>query len=197
VPGNFGGEIETSAYKDLSRRTFSELIRRQGGTWINCGDGARIDGAQPKAAAALDLPVPPGGRAAVLESLRRRLRAHAAGGYNDRDALRRHVEACDMYRAEHAELVARARREGDGPWEFERRMRAFRNARLGAFDGVDKIAGGSLDSLFRLAVHRAGRIGDAAGRGAFFADFLEAYGQESEEVLGRAQQPLAGFLGPG
>ncbi|MCP5372639.1 MAG: motility associated factor glycosyltransferase family protein [Hyphomicrobiales bacterium] len=196
VPGNFGGEIETSAYKDLSRRTLTELIRRQPGTWINCGDGARIDGAAPKAAAALGLPPLAMDRGAAVDALRRRLPVFAAGRSLDRDDLALQLRACDSYIAEHRDLVARARAAGDGAWDFEGRLRAFRDSRPGAFDGINRIAAGSLDSVLRLAVHRAGRMADPGTRAAFFAEFLGVYAEVSESVLARARDLLEGLAEP-
>lgn len=178
VPGNFGGTIESSPYMDLSRRTLAELLRVRSLSCTNCSDGARIDGAKPRAAASLVLDYPAGRQAEAIRRIEESLVLHPAGTFLEQVPLDRHRAACDAF----AEAWPRVVGDPDDLWQLDLRMNLFRDQYRGLLDGLWKTFGGSLALMLRLAAWREVRIEDEDRRRefrAFFRDRFVAAGQEA------------------
>ncbi len=191
VPGNFGGEVITSAYYDLSRRTMTELRRRYGVSLYNCGDGARIDGATPKASASIDLSGAPTGRqAAELGRIENGLAYHEAGSFPYLRELRGHRDAFSKFSEALIPMIDAARREDGGFWEFSRRLNAFKADHGEEFGGVFKLIGGSLESMLRLGAYSGDRIESPKERDAFLKAFLDRFGEGAQRVAGEAMALL-------
>mgnify|MGYP000387992456 CR=1 FL=1 len=190
VPGNFGGTVSTSAYYDLSRRTFTELQRDFGFALFNCGDGAKIDGARPKASSSISLAGPARGSEAVLKKIGGGLKSYAKGEMLKAVDIKRHMDACRALLDGLKELTGDLRGSGAGFWELGRRMEAFRKTQGEKAAGVWMLAGGSLEWFLRLGIYKGVRIPDGGQRNAFFAFYLDRLDEAAEEMLGRAEALL-------
>ncbi len=190
VPGNFGGTVSTSAYYDLSRRTFTELQRDFGFALFNCGDGAKIDGSRPKASSSISLAGPARGSEAVLKKIGGGLKSYAKGEMLKAVDIRRHMDACRALLDGLKELTGDLRGSGAGFWELGRRMEAFRKTQGEKAAGVWMLAGGSLEWFLRLGIYKGTRIPDDGQRNAFFAFYLDRLDEAAEEMLGRVEALL-------
>ncbi len=187
VPGNFGGTVSTSAYYDLSRRTFTELQRNFGFAFFNCGDGAKIDGARPKAASSISFaagPAPSG--EAVLKRIGGGLKSYAKGEMLEAVDLKRHMDACRGLADSLKELTGSLRGSAAGFWELSRRMEDFKETQGKKAAGVWSLAGGSLEWFLRLGIYKGTRIPDDGQRNAFFAFYLDRLDEAAEKMLRRA-----------
>jgi hypothetical protein len=190
VPGNFGGTVSSSAYYDLSRRTFTELQRDFGFAFFNCGDGAKIDGARPKAASSISLAGPAQGGEAVLKKIGAGLKSYAKGEMLEAIDLKSHMDACRRLSDGLKELTGSLRGSGAGFWELGRRMEDFKVSQGEKAAGVWRLVGGSLEWFLRLGIYKGVRIPDSGQRDAFFAFYLDRLDEAAEEILGRAETLL-------
>lgn len=175
VPGNFGGKVLTTWSLDLSRRTFTSLLRTRGVTLTNCSDGARIEGARPKLAAAIEVAYPANQQQAVLDAIEKTLPSFEPGQLLEKIDLNAHFEACDVFESAFNELVDQALVEDKGFWDFERRINRFWHSDWSENKGVLTIMGGSYASMVRLGAYAGTRICNPKSRLAFFRFFLERY----------------------
>lgn len=193
VPGNFGGEIETSTFLDLSRRTMTELQRLRGVAFINCSDGARIEGARPQAAASLVLKGQEAEVARVLDDLDRIQPYFPQGIFGEDADFEAVVAACDVIAAGVAGLVKKSEAGDHGFLDFEHRLESFLAAVPAGGEGVKRMVAGSLRSLSRFAAYRGRRIADAGLREAYFRLFLERFGVHGGAVVDQARHLLRDF----
>ncbi|MCP5372638.1 MAG: motility associated factor glycosyltransferase family protein [Hyphomicrobiales bacterium] len=175
VPGNFGGEVLTTWYLDMSRVDMAALQSITRANLVNCSNGARIDGARPMAPAAVNITAPPGGAAAALALVEQQLAAFAPDEFLAPLDLPGHVAGCDTFAAAFDAEVDRALEEDTGFWEFERRMSRFRSERAGDCLAVLTILGGTFMSMIRLGAFGGTRITDPAARRRFLRHFMERY----------------------
>ena len=190
VPGNFGGKVLTSWSLDLSRRTLTSLMLSSGQTFINCSHGARIDGARPKVAAAIQLTNPPNRQEAVLKSIEERLITFGPGGLLDMIDLQPHIDAHDVFFREFDALIEAAKAEDDGFWEFEKRIENFWHDDWSEHKGLLKIIGGSFASMVRLGAYAGTRVRDPKARKEFFLFFLDQYRDLCMWMAGETQTLL-------
>ncbi|MEO5337996.1 MAG: DUF115 domain-containing protein [Magnetospirillum sp. WYHS-4] len=182
VPGNFGGEIQSSAYMDLSRRTIGELLRLRPLSCINCSDGARIDGARPQAAAALKLEHSPNRQAEAIAAIAAGLQTFEAGVALGGAPIARHRAACKAFAEAWPRVVAGA----SDCWDLEIRLSAFREQYLTVLEGLMKMIGGSLSLMLRLAAWHEARLADVERRRAFFAFFQQEFTTAGADLAGDA-----------
>ncbi len=175
VPGNFGGKVVTTWQLDLSRRTYTSLLRTREVTITNCSDGARIEGAVPKVAAALEFTYPPNQQQAVLDDIEKTLPGFGPGELLAKIDLNSHVEACDVFEKAFNELIDEALVEDKGFWEFERRIERFWHGDWSKHKGALTIMAGSYVSMVRLGAFAGTRILSPRARKEFFHFFLERY----------------------
>ena len=194
VPGNFGGKIFTSAYYDLSRRTFTELQRRHGFNFMNCSDGAKIDAARPISAAAVRLENPPNQQKTVLNLIEEQLRSYAGGDLLAAVDLRRHEEACGRFIDAFQDLMEKAVREDGNFWELARRIEKFKQDQGQAFDGVLKLIGGSMALFLRMGTYNGIRIADETARRKFFSFFAEHFREACVATAREARFLVQGLM---
>ncbi len=179
VPGNFGGEVLTTWYLDMSRVSLSGLRRLSDVNLYNCGEGARIDGAQPKAVAAIELSYPPGRQGEVLAKVEEQMKAYEPDAFLDPIDISSLAEACDDFKESFSALLEQALAEDKGFWEFERRLDAFRKDKMFALKGVLTVIGGTYTSMVRLGAFGGNRIGDEKKRLEYLRFFIKRYGELS------------------
>ncbi|MCB2102043.1 MAG: motility associated factor glycosyltransferase family protein [Rhodobacterales bacterium] len=177
VPGNFGGTVMTSWSLDLSRRTLTALAGFRRLTLINCGHGARIDGARPMAGAAIRLTNPEGQRQAVMERLQAQLKFFEPGAFLERVDLQGALDGCDTFITGFTDMIAQARAEDRGFWELEKRLEAFWEDQVNGGRAVLRIAGGSITSMVRLGAFFGTRVEDPDERAWFLDLFLDHYAE--------------------
>ncbi len=84
LAGNFGGEVTGETIFNWSRHVLENVLRMHRGLRAyNCSDGARIAGAVPKVARAVELPGPPLDRAALLAGVTGSLHRYSAERLRD------------------------------------------------------------------------------------------------------------------
>lgn len=200
VPGNFGGTVEASPAMDLSRRTFAELLRAKSVSCVNCSDGARIEGAKPRAASSVVLDYLPGRQAEAIRLLEARTRPFPAGLYLTGAPVGRVMVACDAFR----EALPRAVAAAGDVQGMEANLIGLREQHIDVLDGVWKMIGGSLSLMLRMAAWREARIADPETRRAFLAVFRAAFvaagdkaARDARELLGmiRDRQPEEAIAG--
>lgn len=192
VPGNFGGEVETWWAFDIARRCLDQVQRQMGLEMINCSDGARIDGARPKAAAALALPTQVEPVERLLRRVEAQMRACAAGELLAEAGLDGHLAACDRYLDGLDRLLAGSR-GGDG--SFFAFDRAFSEQLVGGGDdhlGFLAIGQASARAMIRLGHFFGSRISDDAARARYFEHFLDAFRERNAAMAAAIQQQLRG-----
>lgn len=175
VPGNFGGEALTTWYLDMSRAAFASAQKVFQANLVNCGNGARIDGAKPRHPASLSFAGPAGGAPAALAAAERQMVGFAAGAYLADLGLERHRDASSRFAAAFNPTIDAALREDREFSDVERRL--YRFARENAPDhwGVFAMIEGTYRSLIRLGAFGGTRIADPDERKRFLDFFLERY----------------------
>lgn len=190
VPANFGGKAMTSWSLDLSRINMSILQRTGKFTLFNCSDGARIDGANPKAAAAISLKNPPSQQLPTLKRIEGQLTYYQADEYLTPVDLAADVEGCDKFIEKFKELVETAKREDNSFWEIEQRLDRLWNENFVELKGALKITGGSYAAMLRLGAFLGNRIADTRKRRKFMRFFLDEYGKSCVWMAGEAKTRL-------
>jgi len=193
VPGNFGGKIFTSAYYDLSRRTFTELQRTYGFDFYNCGDGAKIEGTQPKASAAISLAGPEGGQKACLDMIENGLQAYEIREMPGKIDLGPHIHACDRLAERVRVFVDGAKEHAWVAGELGREFQNIKRETDADFASAFKLAGGSLEWFVRLGIYKAIRIEDGNARADFMRFFLDRFMEASERTIDNARALLEGM----
>ncbi len=193
VPGNFGGTVETWWAFEMARQTMTWLQLRQPVNLVNCSDGARIDGARPKVAAALTLPDGLPDRRFVLGQITSRLRRLTPGeALADLDQAHE-IEGCDHFMAALDETIEAARSAGDGFFELERRLNGLvdppdQRSRWSAYYFICR---GSVRSMLRLGAFFGTRIQDPDERARYFDHFLTCWRQRCGEMATQTKSLLA------
>ena len=200
VPGNFGGQVTTLWAYDLARRMLGVTARRHRLSLVNCSQGARIEDAVPKVAAALELPGPPLDRKAVRRGIGAPLRRLGAGQGLAALALARHAEACRRAPPALGRL-AEAMAAAPEFWQAESALTAFRVVNAESLAGFLALAESSMVSMLRLGAFFGTRIVDPVRRAAFRAAFAEAYRRRccdmadvSRDLLAAAARGEAGYI---
>ncbi len=187
VPGNFGGEVLTTWYLDMSRVSLSGLRRLSDVNLYNCGEGARIDGALPKAVAAVDLSYPPGRQGEVLGKVEEQMKAYEPGAFLGPVDIVSLAEACEDFKESFSALLERALAEDKGFWEFERRLDAFRKDNIFTMKSVLTVIGGTYTSMVRLGAFGGNRIRDEKRRLEYLRFFIKRYGELSLWMAGEIE----------
>ncbi len=175
VPGNFGGTVLTAWHLDMSRVNISAMHRICRVNLVNCSDGAKIDGARPKAAAAIKIDFPSGKQGEVLGRVAEQLKSFEAGIFMEGKPLGDYARAVDDFRDRFGALMDDGMEEDKGFWDLEQRVLGFRYDNLVEFLGVLAIIGGSYTSMIRLGAFGGNRIKDKKKRLAFLRFFIEEY----------------------
>ncbi len=189
LPGNFGGTIHTEWILDMTNRMISEVKRRQRSMALyNCSDGARIEGAKPKAAEAIDLSHLPDRHERVLEQIERQMAHYQPGELLrklDREQL---VASCRVFSDAIIKAIATARRKREGFWEFRQELGAIYSAHQTDCLGVIAVAGASLLNALRGAAFYGVRIMDPTRRRQYVCHALD---ELQEPVIDMLEQTAA------
>jgi len=191
VPANFGGEALTTWYLDMSRASFALLCQRTGIKPVNCSDGAKIDGAIPKASAALKFDGPEGFQERLKENLSRTLPTYAAGEYLGPLDLQEMVTSCDRFEEEFIAAIDSALEEDESLWAFHVRMVALRDELTEPCRGVLSIIRSTFVSMIRVGAFCGTRIEDFDERRAFIKFFIEAYRGKVIQMIGDSRDLLS------
>jgi len=175
VPGNFGGEVLTAWYLDMSRVSFSALLKRAQVKVVNCSNGAKIHGATPKAAAALKFNGQEGFKEQVKAVLDRSLRSYEKGDYLTHLHLPNLLESCDLFEKEFIKEIDMALADDGEFWDFHERMLALRNRFEVQGPGVLSIIRASFVSLIRVGAYGGTRIPVEEDRTKFLRLFIGLY----------------------
>ena len=175
VPGNFGGTYLTNWSLDLSRRTFSSYLERRPVELYQCGPGARIEGARPKASAAVRLDNPPDGQRAALDKIESQLKAYTPGSFLDGIDVNAAVAECDRFLARFPVVIDDAIADAVEFWDARERLRRFWEEEDEACRAAFRVIAGSFASMFRLGAFFGTRIKDAEERRRFLRFYLAEY----------------------
>ncbi len=174
LPGNFGGTFRTQWTFDLTARGISEVKRwRRSMALYNCSDGARIEGAKPKAAEAINLSHLPDRHERVLRQVEQQMACYQPGELLrklDREQL---VAGCRVYSAAIVTAIAAARRKKGGFWEFHQELKAINKAHQEDCLAVIAIAGATVLNTMRAAAFCGIRIEDPRFRRKYFHHALD------------------------
>ncbi len=194
VPGNFGGTVQTWWAFDVARQTLASKRAGTGITLFNTSDGARIEGARPKLAATIEVPVPSlPARCALDRALDALERFEAGEMLADLD-LDEVIAGCDRFIEALDAALADAEAAGDGFFELEGRL----NELVDPPEARERYAGfyfmtrGTVRSMLRLGAFFGTRIDDPAVRTAFIAHFIPCWRQRCAEMAERAKALLTG-----
>ncbi len=193
VPGNFGGTVETFWAFNSGRQMLARVQRTYRTALFNCSDGARIDGARPKAATSVQVAVPSLPRAIVLRNVEAQLRSFVAGEILNVAALAGHAAGCVDFISAFAALIEKAAADATGYVELEARLHDFVAERRPEFGGFFSLGLSSLVTMLRLGAFFASRIPDADERRAFFVHFLSLYLERARHMAGEAEALLRSF----
>lgn len=186
VPGNFGGTVQTYWAFDSGRQMLSRVQRLHRTNLHNCSDGARIDGAKPKAAASVRIGAGGWPRAMVLRKLEAELRFFSPGEMLAGADLEAHAAGCETFPSAFAAMLDEARDNDASFVALEARLHAFTAERWSEFAGFFSLALSSLVSMLRVAAFFASRISDEAQRSAFFGRFLDEYSERGTHMAKEA-----------
>jgi hypothetical protein len=175
VPGNFGGEALTTWYLDMSRASFTAAQRVYQANLVNCGNGARIDGAKPRSPQSLSFSGPAGAAAGALETAERQMESFSPGAFLAAIDMEPFRTAADRHAEAFRSTIEAALREDEGFWEVERRLDRFVRGEGKEILPVQAIIDGSFRSMIRLGAFGGTRIADPEARRRFLAFFLERY----------------------
>jgi len=175
VPGNFGGTVLSAWHLDMSRVGISGMQRLCNVNLYNCSDGARIDGAQPKAAASIRLDDLEGRQMQILDRIKTQLPAYEPGAFLEPINFTGHVEAIDAFVERLNAEMDEALRDDEGFWAFEQRVLGFQRKNFAECLAVLTIIGGTFTSMIRLGAFGGNRIKDKDARVVFLRFFIGKY----------------------
>ena len=160
----------------------------RGLSFVNCSNGARIDGTRPKVSGALDLSHEPANvQEKVLRSVEDSLRLVEPGELLEASDIAEHAAACDDFRVAFDALIDTAKEDDKGFWDLERRTEKFWTDDWSEYKGVLKIIGGSYASMVRLGAYGGSRITSRKARRDFFRFFLERYRESCQWMAAEAK----------
>lgn len=186
VPGNFGGSVQTFWAFDSGRQMLSRVQRLYRTSLYNCSDGARIDGARPKAAASVRIAPGAPPRAMVLRKLEAELKVFSPAEMLAIADLDAHAAGCDAFPEAFAAMLEEARNNDGSFVALEARLHAFTTERRSEFAGFFSLALSSLVSMLRVAAFFASRIPNEGERSAFFQRFLDEYLERGAHLASEA-----------
>lgn len=175
VPGNFGGEVETWWAFDIARKTMSELLRRMRLDVANCSDGARIDGARAKVAAAVTLAPPIEPVAEALRRVEQEMRRYAAGELLEDVQAAPGAFDVDGYLSDVRRFAEAARTTGTGFYDFDRSFREAFPQDDAPYRAFLAIAGSSVRAMIRLGHFFGCRMRSEEARQEYFSHFLTCF----------------------
>ncbi|WP_417795042.1 6-hydroxymethylpterin diphosphokinase MptE-like protein [Terasakiella pusilla] len=185
VPGNFGGKVETTAVLDMSRWVISSIRKKFGIHMYNSSHGARIDGAIPMAADAIELESDAGRKALVIKTLRDQLKTYNAGEFIADLDFDKFLEQFTEFGEGFDECMSSLVGKYSSFSEIDSKIEEFWNTNFDKYKCVFAMIGGSFASMIRLAAFYGCRISDEKARFEYIQIFLEAY---QEQVLWMVDQ---------
>lgn len=194
VPGNFGGEVRTFWAFDFGRYMLGLSQRQVRANLINCSDGARIDGAIPKMAAAVTLPAS-GDRRVALARGESTMRFAEAGELLAETDLQSHIDGCDAYLAMLDDVLADWLACEESFFDLEERLVTAIRAQPDRIAGFHRMARGSVAGMLRLGAFFASRIDHAETRHAFRAHFAATWRRLCGEMADDARAFLRSLDG--
>ncbi len=187
VPGNFGGTVKTLWAYDAARRMIGVVQRRKGVALFNCGHGARIEGAVPKAATALDVGSSALDREALVARLGDRLRAAKAGEIPAGVDMAAHVKGCEAAMNALPDLARAMGEEDPDLWSVERRLKGFMTDGAGSLGGFLLLAHASMGSMVRLGAFFATRVAAPDRRRDCQRVFAESFARQCLSMVVRTR----------
>ena len=148
---------------------------------FNCSDGARIVGAEPKVAAAIDLSGGPTDRHRVLAQVEGQMRHFEAGALLAETDYGAHTKSCDSFLDAFTDFTKCARADKSF-WDVEMRLRDFLTTNEKEFAGVLGLAVNSMRSMNRLGAFFGNRLEDARKRHAIIKHFAESLHERCVEM---------------
>ncbi len=173
VPGNFGGTVKTFWAFDIGRRLLAEVQLQFRTNLFNCSDGARIVGAEPKLAAAIDLSDGPTDRHRVLAQVEGQMRHFEAGAFLAETDYSAYIKSCDTFLDAFTAFTKCAHAD-ESFWDVEMRLRDFLNTNEKELAGVLGLALNSMRSMNRLGAFFGNRLKDARKRRAIIKRFADS-----------------------
>lgn len=185
VPGNFGGKVETTAVLDMSRWVISSIRKKFGIHMYNASHGARIDGAIPVAADAIELNSAEGRKVLVLKTLRDQLKTFTAGEFIQHLDFEAFLAQFDEFEEGFDICIESLLDKYSSFSEIDSEIEEFWNINFDKYKCVFAMIGGSFASMIRLAAFYGCRIPDEKSRFEYIQIFLRVY---QEQVLWMVKQ---------
>ena len=190
VAGNFGGTVRTFWAFDAGRHMLGRAQRHFRTNLVNCSDGASIDGATAKVAAAVALPAAASPRNAVLAPVESSLRAVALGELLTPLDLQPHIRGCEEYLRVLDEVLQAWLQTDDGFFDLEERLVSAVRDELDAFRGFHSMSRGSVIAMLRLGAFFGSRITDPAESAAYREHFAVCYRTHCATIAAQARDLL-------
>ena len=170
APANFGGTIKTDVVYAIGLDNFKLLIRHSGSRVFNCSDGARIDGAEPRLAAAVRLPPLRRGSRATRDEVVASLPRREPGAVLFPDRLVQLTLEHRRFFATLLDLIDRAAVDGLGIMSFWDTLLPLLDR--DGYQGVPALTAGTLKGMARYSAFFLTRIPDRALRHTLFQAIL-------------------------
>ncbi|NVK17376.1 MAG: motility associated factor glycosyltransferase family protein [Methylocystaceae bacterium] len=175
VPGNFGGEVETTIFLDMSRKLISALIKRLNLNVYNCSHGARIELTKPLASGSIKLNSKPGKQEHIKQLLRDQCKLYKNGEFVDHAKLERNVANVDLLKERMADFLKDQKDNFQSFYDFDRDFHDFWNSNWEDFGDLFIIMGGSYASMIRMGVFMGNRLKSEEHRKKFFCVFADCF----------------------
>ncbi|NVJ90017.1 MAG: motility associated factor glycosyltransferase family protein [Methylocystaceae bacterium] len=179
VPGNFGGEVSTTIFLDMSRRLITSIARRLDINLFNCSHGARIDLAKPISSGAIKLSNPENQQSHIKQTLRDQSKLYRNGEFIDHAALQKNVDNIPLFKSRLANLIEKMRDAKASFYDFDQAFEAFWDDNFDDLSGLLVIMSGSFSSMIRLGAFMGVRIIDQKGLNEFWQVFLGCFEEQS------------------
>lgn len=191
VPGNFGGKVYSAWHLDLSRRMFELAQSQHKVDLYNCCDGARINGAKPKAPRSLRFEATvDAGR--ILANIEGQMASFEKGEYVKKIPLDQALEALDEYTAWLRERLAKAA-EGQSYYDFYRDICSLPNESIRRWHGARSFVGSSVESMIWVAAYFGDRIADADHRQSYYDYSMRQMAEYFDILFSQARDFLEGL----
>lgn len=190
VQGNFGGTVETTTVLDMSRWTISRVQKKFAMNMYNASHGARIEGAVPMAADAIELQNDKNKKESVLRVVREQLKQYGPGQFIENMDFEGFVKQFDKFERAFTDCISDLKDREVSFHDIDRRVEEFWHDNLDVTRCVCAMIGGSLASMLRLGAFYGCRLQDEKKRYDYIQVFLEAY---REQVLWMAKQSRTVF----
>jgi len=187
VPGNFGGEILTSRFHDMSRLAFNSLSARTKMQIYNCSYGAALDGIPPLSSARIALTNTPGQQKQVLERIQNQFITYEPKTFITAERIQTMVDDADAFKESMRNALDELIETTDNFTSIDKALDTYWIENLEKHRGYMTMTAGTYSTMIRLASFLGSRIKKDDIRKAFIKHTMYKFLEICDWMADRTQ----------